>query len=328
MANYREYLIKDTVESIALYERGNVSNWREIVLINSLDFPFVVAEKETDILAVRNVFASGPQTFGVNAPVSTAINLPLGLILEVVHVGLRDIGDRAPRYYTTIASVLPAYSASTTVPIVCESSGDWGNTLANTIARMVEDGNGKVLLNTGVWVTKPAVDFTYNAADILNGKRRNIKTTGETILIPIGVGGTAVVPARSYAEDFGGIDLALDANGDFIVDFKTGDLATVSGYANIAQSLYARISTRRGELKRYPYYGSNLSSYVGRSGKYIKDLIKMDIIATFKQDERVEDVIVHKFSATQSALNIDSVDIKLFGRDQMLQLRSKQVLLS
>lgn len=416
--NYIEYTVKDndTIESIAANEIGDVSQWRKIALINELDFPYVIAEKNTDILNSRSKYATGSVTFALSYIRSVDTLIPKGVLLELGRDGLRGRvasgSERVPQYYTLADAYIPAGTLSTSVGISCTYPGVWGNTAAKTITELVTNGADPTILTEidtiegtsdvtkvytdhlpsriklfnydmdksmtvkignhmvytvgpyeifdrfvepfyqiefhgdcefkcqlyelhpqqkvkcadGSWVPCPMVTKIYNAEALKNGRSKNIKTTGDTLYLPASTISQVSQATTSYEVALGGVDLVMDDEGDYVADPKDGDLALSSGYANIQQSFMARLATRRGSVKRFPWYGSNSHYYAARTGEYIKELISLDMVATLKQDDRVSDVNLYNLTVTKTALTI-TADVTLVNGD-IIQITNGQIPIS
>lgn len=131
---------------------------------------------------------------------------------------------------------------------------------------------------------------TYNGLEfpyIAEKAGRNVRTIGETLLIPLDADVEQGISTESWLDDFIGEDLELKQ--DFRSDIY-GDLATVTGLQNLAQALDHRFMTERGELLYHPEYGSNLHQLVGRREPFILEMIELEIIETAYQDPRVDHI--------------------------------------
>lgn len=127
--------------------------------------------------------------------------------------------------------------------------------------------------------------------------------TGSQILVP------APVPVISSTTDptkVFEIDVALDANGLLQAD-ANGDLAVVSGVANLAQALENRIETDNGELIFHPEYGTLVRQLLGAmNGPNAGLLAAQYDTAAVLLDPRVQ-------SVDQSVVNIsgDQADVQM-----------------
>ena len=74
---------------------------------------------------------------------------------------------------------------------------------------------------------------------------------------------------------------------------RVTDLATVSGRANLVQSLIVRLETERGELAAlgHPAYGSRHHQLIGEPNtESNRNLVKLYILECLKQEPRIESV--------------------------------------
>jgi hypothetical protein len=124
---------------------------------------------------------------------------------------------------------------------------------------------------------------------------------GQQILVPapVPVIATATDPTTVFE-----IDIAIDANGLLQAD-STGDLAVVSGVANLEQALENRVSTDCGELIWNPPYGTLVRQLLGAmNGPNAGLLAAQYDTASVLLDPRVQ-------SVEQSVVNIIGDDIDL-----------------
>jgi len=106
---------------------------------------------------------------------------------------------------------------------------------------------------------------------------------GRTIKVPATAPAASGVPPET--EVFG-TDLALP-RGRLAGDGK-GDLATLSGPANLAQALSHAIATEPGELRYHPAYGCEVHRLKGAAADQITDrLAAMYVARTVRADPRV-----------------------------------------
>jgi phage baseplate assembly protein W len=74
----------------------------------------------------------------------------------------------------------------------------------------------------------------------------------------------------------------------------TGDVATVTGRANLAQAIVNRLFTRQGELARlgHPTYGSRLHSLIGeRNVTRARGLAEIYIRESLGQEPRIAEIV-------------------------------------
>jgi phage baseplate assembly protein W len=83
-----------------------------------------------------------------------------------------------------------------------------------------------------------------------------------------------------------GTDVALP-NGRFVFT-ATGDLATISGTANLAQALRNRLMTPLGELIRHLLYGCDVFKLLGTGSTATTNLLAATLVArAVRRDQRV-----------------------------------------
>ncbi len=129
--------------------------------------------------------------------------------------------------------------------------------------------------------------------------------TGDTILIPISQSSTSQVAGADVARLYG-TDLLMnrgqsfesagtyvygDGGGYLQLDPVSGDLATVSGFDNLAQALGHRIQTSLGWNAYNPAFGSTVHELLGRAGnapliKLYANRLKVELL----RDPRVASV--------------------------------------
>jgi hypothetical protein len=105
--------------------------------------------------------------------------------------------------------------------------------------------------------------------------------TGAQILVPAAV---PVIASQTDPTLVFETDIALDANGALTVD-ADGDLAGVSGNANLVQALNGRVITDSGELLWHSDYGNRVRQLLGAlngpnaallAGKYVTGAVLAD----------------------------------------------------
>ncbi|MEZ4868454.1 MAG: DUF2634 domain-containing protein [Caldilineaceae bacterium] len=72
------------------------------------------------------------------------------------------------------------------------------------------------------------------------------------------------------------------------------DLATVSGRDNLAQAIFMRLLTPRGELSElaHPEYGSRLHELIGRvNSETTRNLIKLFILESLQAEPRIAEIV-------------------------------------
>lgn len=111
------------------------------------------------------------------------------------------------------------------------------------------------------------------------------------------------VPAPTPAVDPHGVDLAISATGDLVVN-ASGALTAVSGPYNCAQALSVRMRTAPGELPLHPAYGSNVAAmFVGAPMNVAALVLQMnaDLQQMLAEDVRFRTAKVTSWAAPASA---------------------------
>jgi hypothetical protein len=110
---------------------------------------------------------------------------------------------------------------------------------------------------------------------------------GTIIYVPLPIGGGAVTSQPANLDDLFGTDLALDANGDLVLNGN--ELAVVRGADNLNASLSDRLLTVQGENKVFPLFG--LPQLVGEA--FIAEMVgyaTAHVNTQLLSDSRVEEV--------------------------------------
>lgn len=143
--------------------------------------------------------------------------------------------------------------------------------------------------------------------------------TGDTILLP------ALVPPRSqlivnsalsnqFIDELG-TDIKLDANGRISFDGSAGvDLTTISGIANVKQSIKGRLVTRINELRTQPRFGNYSLNQLGT--KYSPNfllIIETALIETLKKEPRISSInsIKVRYDARSGSVVINNLSIRI-----------------
>lgn len=118
----------------------------------------------------------------------------------------------------------------------------------------------------------------------IGGAIAGVMLTGQVLKIP--APGPAPTGVAETQDPFG-TDLAL-AEGRLQVT-PAGDLATVSGRANLDQALVHRLATRRRELMFHPQYGNRAFELVGQGAGPVTDrLAAAFAAAALTADPRID----------------------------------------
>ena len=154
-----------------------------------------------------------------------------------------------------------------------------GDTLQAIAARALNDASRWTDLISINRLTYPYLtgDPTVASASVL--------LYGAFITVPASV----QAPIASDPNDSFGTDIALDENGDFIIE--NGDLAAVSGVANLSQALSNRINTELRELMFHLAYGCGVRKTLGQGNGPTTGLLGAQYVATAcEADPRVSSV--------------------------------------
>lgn len=143
--------------------------------------------------------------------------------------------------------------------------------------------------------------FDQSAILTIFANQQNITTqvlrTGDTLLYPQDAGSSN---SQQYELTFG-TDWQLDDAG--FLKKENGDIARVSGYANLAQALLMRFKTAIGSLNLHREYGNKLYTILGEAGtSYFFGLAKYYAIECGSQDPRVQAVDVVDLSTDEDQL--------------------------
>jgi phage baseplate assembly protein W len=117
---------------------------------------------------------------------------------------------------------------------------------------------------------------------------------------------------RIFAQPYSHVDLqSMRRSG---VSPAALDVATVSGRANLVQSLILRLKTERGELAGFghPDYGSQHHQLIGEPNtESNRSLLKLYVLECLRQETRLEKVIRIDVRQGQGLQNRDKVDIEM-----------------
>jgi phage baseplate assembly protein W len=117
---------------------------------------------------------------------------------------------------------------------------------------------------------------------------------------------------RVFAGPYSRVDLQAKPRED--VSPRTLDLGTVTGKANLVQSLILRLKTERGELAPlgHPNYGSRHHRLVGEpNSETNRNLLKLYILECLKQERRLQEIIKIDVKSGKGRENRDKVDIEI-----------------
>ncbi|MBN3839267.1 hypothetical protein [Burkholderia sp. Ac-20349] len=122
----------------------------------------------------------------------------------------------------------------------------------------------------------------YISADPGYASDPQVVAPGATILVP---SSTSQVSSTS-GDDIFGTDLVLN---DGELNVANGDLATVSGVANVDQALGIRVSVVKEELVNHPEYGCWIRRLIGTgAGPTTAQLAALYVTSSLNEDDRVQ----------------------------------------
>ncbi len=140
----------------------------------------------------------------------------------------------------------------------------------------------------------------------------NVKTIGDTLLIPNELHGKDTVEVHIEDDPFGSdlllttdkFNLSLGSGGELEVD-SYGDLRTVSGLDSLYQDLVHRVITEKGTLPYHPDYGSYVLKIVGsKKDSTWRQKVAIEVSKTFRSDERVVDVTDLQITSIDTGVHI------------------------
>jgi len=183
---------------------------------------------------------------------------------------------------------------------------------------MLDDGNNQEIVTIesmdGLILTLEAPlenSFAQGTTVTRHERMLSVMKPGDQVLIPGGASTGAAITGDQQAEFYTriyGTDELLADDGTQTAD-PFGDLATVSGIANLAQALQHRLRTLRGELASlgHPTYGSYLPMIVGKIGVnlwYQRALLEAEV--TMMEDPRVKNIGAVTFTIDGSAVFLEA----------------------
>ena len=259
----------DTVERIALDSYNDASLWKQIVLFNHMEYPFIVDET-----FVKEVYATGSVRCYRKSTFSGNVTIPLGQSFYVpTYFGTNRIDFRS-----TVEVILQAGQQYVDVSVIAIKPGDIGNVAPRTI--------------TGLDGFTATIGSSLNILPTAGGKAWKVKKPGEVILIPKTENQalSTIVGAKPTQEELYGVDIYISSNGDFEESSEGSvDLKRVSGGKNLVQALRGRLNTTKGFYPYHPEYGSNLPYYIGqKNDPKRQDLVRVDVKETCLLDSRIE----------------------------------------
>lgn len=278
----------DTIQSIAAYYLTSAERWREIADFNNLDYPYITTEPDFQ----KQVKASG-DVIVRRAYYTSDLTVPVGTEFIVPSTA----GGPVRVYKSTVERVISAGIPAWTIPVECTVPGLWGNIPMEQIQEIRTDD--PTLAN--------AFFYVGNEQPFTNGAIYNVKTLGDSILIPVDDswdGVTTYEDIESFYDVVFGTDLELSDDGDLVFD-GYGDLGSVSGPYNLAQAARDRLVTPKLSLLYHPEYGSILNqiAYAGVT-PYTRKWAALATRETLLADDRIADVNVVALDIRGPALNV------------------------
>jgi hypothetical protein len=280
------YVIKsgDTLIRIALNVYKDPSRWKEIVLYNGLEYPFIVEDRDG---FQKDIFATGTvRFFRKTGPSSIAITIPKWyLVYAPSYMGTKQIN-----FYTTESAVLNPMKAYVDIPVIAEEAGSIGNVASGIITGGFGTDKTQELWGEPI----PGISGVSNVEPTFGGKTWRVAFPGDIIQIPQTSKATSsvVIPSTINYEELLGIDIWVDANGEWDSSVEGAkDLARVMGIHNLVQAIKNRIYTTKGFYPYHAEYGTNLPFYIGKKGitnNY--GLIKFDILGEVLLDPRIKSI--------------------------------------
>ncbi len=138
----------------------------------------------------------------------------------------------------------------------------------------------------------------YISTDPAYAADPQVVAPGSTILVP---SATSQVSSTN-SNDIFGTDLLLN-NGELNV--ANGDLASISGVANVDQALGIRVSVEKEELVNHPEYGCWIRKLIGAgAGPTTAQLATLYVASAINEDDRVQDASSIKTTVTGDRFDI------------------------
>lgn len=298
------YVVKrgDTPQRIAQSVYGDASRWKDIILYNNLEFPYIT----DDINTVKEFKAIGVVTFHRLTGIAGDITIPLGHRVYVPKLTASWASQWATEqinFRTTESKLLGIGATSVDVRIEATISGDIGNLAAELIT-----GCDTILVG-GI----SAIDRVTNNQPTGGGKIWRVVEPGDVIQIPkteTDVTSIVVSDKSSYEELFG-IDILVDDDGEFAKGSE-GDIGRVFGTKNLVQALRNRIYTNIGYYPYYPEYGCGIDHFIGQKmTDYEVSWIKALIIKACVSDPRIKSLkdFLMEASGDSISVNFDAIPI-------------------
>lgn len=135
---------------------------------------------------------------------------------------------------------------------------------------------------------------------------------GRALGVDLALGFVADEEGRIFAGPYSHVDLLAATRED--VAPRAVDLATISGKANLVQSLILRLMTERGELASlgHPSYGSRHHQLIGEPNTETnRNLIKLYVLECLRQEPRLEAIQRVDVRPAAGRENRDKVEVEI-----------------
>lgn len=317
----------DTLPRIAIRTLGDSSRWTDIAFFNALNPPFIANYK--DVSGAQKT--TGPVVFYLDAPPVSDILIPQGTIVGTTPQKMFGGGESEHQliYETLSEAYLTTTAFEITLVVRAISFGVEYNIRAGKITTL-NDAN---LVDLGVQVR--------NDENFTTGTSTKVATPGDVIFIPLDLRSdtntyqnrvTDIVSLDEWQDRVLGTDIRLIQAGafniqdlnqivnDIRVDDK-GDILTVTGIRNLAQTTQHRLSTQRGDVLGAPEFGSMFAYMVGTNTELAtRKFLSLEAKQTLQKDPRVVAVLsVEVIQGSGGAFIINSICLVL-GRDDPQEL--------
>lgn len=312
----QNYMIRDgdTPHSIMQRVTGDAERWIELVLLNSLDAPYITDDDTT----VLKHSAVGTATFTHEVVQGSNYTIPAGTLIETIPSG----GNPAVQFVTLANATILAGQLSVDIAIEAVVPGSGGN-VGPQRARIVSTTLAKLDYAYALQVT--CSDVACNEADgtrtfvhrayprvtigqTCGGSRLNVKFPGELVFVPVNEtapGGTPSILQRANQDRMDaiyGVDYWQDTEGRLKRD-QTGDIRMSRGIENLGIALRNRVMIPINDLTLHSEYGCEIHSLIGQlDGPPIPEEIDLLIRMATDADPRVKSTTVTVDSITGSEI--------------------------
>lgn len=139
----------------------------------------------------------------------------------------------------------------------------------------------------------------------------HLATLGDTIVLPFPIDLLNISPKQLDEQDQEEIErIALGSDlkvnifgqgswdGIYRLTAKNGDLDTVTGVDNVAQSIVNRLMTAKGSLEGHPTFGSSIENEIGSGFPNVEQAITNDISQAILSDSRVDEAVCNSSTIT------------------------------